>query len=174
MSLRIVQTFPKLSPTSSVSVATTGIALRSGYLRVSVAATAAYVDVGNNPSATSSSFHIPAQNAQVFKERVARQVVAGIITGATTVIGFGENNGNPFTTNDYVAIENAYPAGINTVHSQVIATTDSSITINFNSSAITGVAFTTATVARTVRVSALGQNGSADVSVTEVQIAGTI
>ena len=174
MSLRIVQTFPKLSPTSSVSVATTGIALRSGYIRVSVAATAAYVDIGNSPVATSSSFHVPAQTSQVFKERVARQVIAGIVTGTTTFISFGENNGNPFTTNDYVAIENAYPVGINSVHSQVIATTDSSITINFNSTAFTGIALTTATVARTVRVSALGQNGSADVSVCEVQIAGTI
>ncbi len=174
MSLRVIQTFPKISPTSSVSVATTGIALRSGYIRVSVAATAAYVDIGNNPNATSGSFHVPAQTAQVFKERVARQVITGIITGTTTVLNFGENNGNPFTTNDFVTIENAYPVGINTLHNQVIATTDSSITINFNSSAITGIALTTASVARSIKVSALGQNGSADVSICEVQIAGTI
>lgn len=174
MSLRVVQTLSKLSPTSSVAVASTALALKSGYIRVSTASTAAYVDIGVTPVATQNSFHIPAQSAQVFKERVARQVISGITTGATTVITFKENAENPFATNDYVTIENAYPAGINTAHNLITNWTSSSITINFDSSSIIGVALTNSTLARSVKVSALGQNGSADVSIAEVQIAGTI
>jgi hypothetical protein len=175
MSVKIVQTINKLSPTSSVSVATTGIALRSGQIRVSTAATAAYIDIGVNPVATSSSFQIPASSWQVFKERVARIGIVGVTTGATTILSFNEGIGvNPFTTDDYVTIENAFPVGLNTSHNQVLAVSQTSITINYNSSSITGIALTIATAARSVKIAALGQNGGADVSITEVQIAGQV
>ena len=174
MSIKVIQTLPKLNPSSSVSVATTGIALKSGYLRVSTGATGAYVDIGVTPSATTSSFHIPAQSNQVFKERIARQTVIGITTGTSTIINFSENTGNPFNVNDYASIENAYPAGINTAHNIITATTPTSITINFDSSAITGVAYTIASVARSVKVAAIGAGNGTDVSICEVQITGTI
>lgn len=169
MSFRIVQTVNRLTPTASIASTTGGIPLKSGYIRVSTGSTGAYVDINNDPIATVNSFHIPPASTEVLKQRVARQVVSGITTGASTVITFGENYGNPFTTSDYVTIENAYPSGINTSHSQVTATTDSSITINFNSSSVTGVAVTNATVARSVKVSALGEGGQTDLSIVEVQ-----
>jgi len=169
MSLRIVQTVNRLTPTASVASTTGSIALKSGYIRISTGSTGAYVDINNDPIATVNSFHIPPVSSEVIKQRVARQVISGITTGTTTTITFGENYGNPFTTSDYVTIENAYPSGINTSHSQVTATTDSSITINFNSSTITGIAVTNATVARSVKLSALGEGGQAEVSIVEVQ-----
>jgi hypothetical protein len=169
MALKIVQTVNKLNPTASIASTSTGIALKSGYLRVSVGSTGAYVEIGNTPVVTVNSLHIPPANSEIIKERVARQVISGITTGTSTVITFGENAGNPFTTNDYVTIENAYPTGINTSHSQIISTTESSITISYNSSSIVGVAITGATVARSVKVAALGQGATSDVSITEVQ-----
>lgn len=174
MSIKVIQTLSKQTPSSSVSVASTGIALKSGYLRVSTGATGAYVDIGVTPNATTSSFHIPAQNFQVFKERVARQVVIGITTGSSTVISFSENTGNPFNVGDYATIENAYPVAINTTHNQITAATPTSITISFDSSQITGVAYTTASVARSVKISSLAQNNSTDVSICEVQVTGVI
>ncbi len=169
MSFRIVQTVNRLTPTASIASTTGAITLKSGYIRVSTGATGAYIDISNDPVATVNSFHISPASSEVVKQRVARQVISGITTGTTTTISFGENFGNPFTTSDYVSIENAYPSGINTSHSQVTATTDSSITINFNSTAVTGIAVTNATVARSVKLSALGEGGQADVSIAEVQ-----
>jgi hypothetical protein len=175
MTLKIVQTINKLSPTSSVSVASTGIAMKTGQIRISTGATGAYIDIGTNPVATSSSLHIPAASHEFLKERIARIGIVGVTTGTTTVLSFNEGIGvNPFTTDDYVTIENAYPVGLNTSHNQVTTVSQTSITINFNSSAITGTAVTFATAARSIKVAALGQNGSADVSITEVQIAGTL
>lgn len=174
MSIRVVQTINKLNPSASVASTTGGIALKSGYIRISTGSTGAYVDLGGDPIATVNSFHIPGLSCEVIKQSTARQAISGITTGTSTIITFGENFGNPFTTSDYVTIENAFPSGINTTHNKVLSITDSSITINFNSSSITGVAVTGATVARSVKVSALGQGSPSDVSIAEVQIASSI
>lgn len=170
MALKIVQTYNQLSAGAGTATTTGGIALRTGYIRVSTAATAVYLDIGGNPVATVNSFHIPTQGSEILKERVARQTISGITTGATTVITFPENAGNPFLVGDYVTIENASPSGINTSHNIITASTDSSITVSFNSTSISGIALTTATVARSVKVSALGLNSGTTVSIAEVQI----
>lgn len=170
MALKIVQTYNQLTAGSGAATTTGGIALKTGYLRVSTAATAVYLDIGGDPVATINSFHIPTQRSEIIKERVARQRISGITTGTTTVIAFAENAGNPFLVGDYVTIENAHPAGINTTHNLVTATTDSSITISHNSSAITGIALTSATVARSIKISALGTVSAAPLSIAEIQI----
>ena len=95
-----------------------------------------------------------------------------ITTNTTTVISFPENAGNPFLVGDYVTIENASPSGINTSHNVITAVTDSSITINFNISSLSGIAVTTATVARSVKVSAIGNGGTSGVNIVEVQTTG--
>ena len=171
MSYKIVQYVNKLSPTAGTAVTTIGITLKSGYLRISTGTTGAYVDIGASPLATSNTLQIPGTSSIVVKDRVARQRLSGITTGTTTTLSFGEGNGNTFVVGDYVSIENGYPAGINTIHNQITATTDSSIVIAFDSSSLTGVAVTFATAARSTKVSAIGQNGSADVSITEIQLA---
>lgn len=170
MSFKIVQTHPRHNVTGSAST-TLGIALKSGYVRVSTAATAICVDIGGNPSVTEDSFRIATQSDVVFKERVARQKIAGITTGATTVITFPQNNGNPFLIGDYVTIENA--SGISTSHNIITALTDSSITVSYNSSSISasGIGVTNATVARSVKIAALSPFSSTPISIAEVQIA---
>lgn len=178
MAIKIVQTTPRLTA-NSVSVASTGIALKSGYIRVGTAATAVYVDIGVNPTATTGSFLVPAQNSEVFKERVSKQVISGITTGTTTVIRFGENVDNPFATNDYITLENVYAvfagigsvsSGINTSHNPITNWTNSSVSINFNSSAYTGIGLTNSTVARSVKVAILAENSTASANISEVQI----
>jgi hypothetical protein len=172
MSYKIVQTIAPLTGVTTGSASTSdAISLKSGVLRISTSAANANVAIGTAPTATSSDFHIVTSQPEVLKERVARQQISGITTGATTTVLFGENYGNPFVVGDYVSVEGATTSGINTSHVAVTAKTDGSITINHDSSSIVGVITVTgAVVARSVKVSALGQGGTANVFISEVQI----
>lgn len=171
MALKVVQTVAPLSAAGTATTST-AIALKSGYLRIATTTVGANIAVGGAPVATSSDILVPVNTSEIIKERVARQSIAGITTGATTVVTFPENGGNPFLVGDYVTIENAYPVGINTAHNLITAVTDSSITIAFNSSTVTGVAVTNSSVARSVRVSAIGNGGTSGVNIVEVQTTG--
>ena len=168
MATKIVQNVNRISPTVSVAATSNPIALKSGYIRVSTGLTAVYVETGSNPVVTVNSFHLPPYSTEVLKERIARQQIAGITTGSSTLITFGNNAGNPFLVGDYVAIENASPAGINTNYALVSNTTDSTVTISYNSSSITGVGITNSTLSRAVKVAALADGVAANVSITEV------
>jgi hypothetical protein len=169
MAFKVVQTVGIITAGSGTVVNTAAIPLKSGYLRVSTQGNPATVTTSG--TATANDFYLAVGESEVLKERVARQQVAGITTGATTVVTFGENHGNPFVVGDYAAIENGYPAGINTTFAQVTAVTQSSLTLNFNSASVTGVALTGTTIARSVQLSAMGAGGSATIHATEVQTA---
>jgi hypothetical protein len=158
MATKIVQNVNRISPTVSTASTSNPIALKSGYVRVSTGVTGVYVEIGGNPIATVNSFYIPPYTAQVLKERIARQQISGITTGTSTIVTFGENCGNPFVIGDFVAIQNAFPAGINTNYSSVLDKTDSSITIDYASS----------TVARSVKVSGLADTSNTTLSISEV------
>ena len=169
MAIKIVQNVNRI--TANVSTATTSnpIALKSGYLRVSTGLTSVYVEIGSEPVATTNSFQISSYGNEVLKERLARQKIAGITTGTTTIVSFSENAGNPFLVGDYVTIQNAQPAGINTEHKLVTQVLNDSLTISHNSSSIVGVITTTnANIARSVKVSVLAADGSQNVSITEI------
>jgi hypothetical protein len=169
MAIKVVQNVNRI--TANVSTATTSnpIALKSGYLRVSTGLTSIYIDTGGDPVATINSFQISRFGNEVIKERLARQKIAGITTGATTIVSFGENVGNPFLVGDYVTIQNAEPAGINTEHKLITQIFNDSVIILHNSSSITGVITTTnANIARSVKVSALSESETQNVSITEI------
>jgi hypothetical protein len=168
MAIKIVQNVNRISATTS-AVSSDPISLKSGYLRISTGATSVYVETGGNPTATVNSFEISSFTSEVVKERIARQKISGITTGSTTLVSFGENAGNPFLLGDLVTIQGAEPAGINTVHSAITSISDNSLVLTFNSSSIVGVITTTnASLARSVKVSAITASGSQNVSVTEV------
>jgi hypothetical protein len=169
MAIKVVQKVNRI--TANVSTATTSnpIALKSGYLRVSTGLTSVYVEIDSEPVATTNSFQIGPYGNEVLKERIARQKIAGITTGTTTIVSFSENAGNPFLVGDYVTIQNAQPAGINTEHKLVTQVLNDSLTISHNSSSIVGVITTTnANIARSVKVSVLAASGTQDVSITEI------
>ena len=170
MALKIVQTINAVNATAGTAATSNAISLQTGYLRVSCGTTSAYVAISENPVSTANDFMIVPYSAEVIKQRVARQRITGITTGATTVIEFGENNGVPFIVGDYVTISGGSPAGINTTHSQVSATNSSSITLNWNSSSVTGIAVTNAIVSRSVKVSVFSPVATS-VSIAEVQTA---
>jgi hypothetical protein len=168
MATKIVQNVNRISPTVSVAATSNPIALKSGYIRVSTGLTAVYVETGSNPVVTVNSFYLPPYSTEILKERIAKQQIAGITTGSSTLITFGNNAGNPFLVGDYVAIENASPAGINTNYALVSNTTDSTVTISFNSSSITGVGVTNSTLSRAVKVASLADGTATNLSITEV------
>jgi hypothetical protein len=169
MAIKVVQKVNRI--TANVSTATTSnpIALKSGYLRVSTGLTSVYVEIDSEPVATTNSFQIGPYGNEVLKERLARQKIAGITTGTTTIVSFSENAGNPFLVGDYVTIQNAEPAGINTEHKLITQVFNDSVIILHNSSSIVGVITTTnANIARSVKVSVLASEGTQNVSITEI------
>ena len=169
MAIKVIQNVNRISPTVSVAATSNPIALKSGYLRVACASTAVYVETGGEPVATVNSFLISPFGNEVLKERIAKQQISGITTGTSTIVTFDSNAGNPFLVGDYVTIENAQPAGINTVHRLITAATDNSVTISANTSSIVGVITTTgSTLSRSVRVSALSLDNTTNVSITEI------
>ena len=169
MAIKIVQNVNRISPTVSAAATSNPIALKSGYIRVAAGLTAVYVETGGNPTVTNNSFYISPYGNEVLKERLAKQKVAGITTGASTVITLPDNGGNPFLVGDYVTIENAEPSGINTVHQLITSLTDSTITVSANTSSIVGViTVTNAIVSRSVKVAALADGAATNVSITEI------
>lgn len=169
MAIKLVQNVNRVSPTVSVAATSNPIALKSGYIRVSTGTTGVYVETGGNPIVSVNSFYVPPYSAEVLKERIAKQQIAGVTTGTSTVVTFAENAGNPFVVGDYVTIENAQPAGINTVHQLVSAITDSTVTISANTSSVVGViTYLGATLSRSVKVAALADNAATNLSITEI------
>lgn len=169
MAVKIVQNVNRISPTVSTAATSNPISLKSGYIRVAAGLTAAFVETGGEPVATTSSFYLSPYQNEVLKERLAKQQIAGITTGTSTIITFDNNAGNPFLIGDYVTIENAQPLGINTTHQLVTATSDTSVTISADTSSIVGVITAAgATLSRSVKVSALADGGSTNISITEI------
>jgi len=170
MAIKVVQNVNKITANPGVAGTSNPISLKSGYLRISIASSGVgcYVAIGTEPVATSNDFHIGTYTAEVLKERLARQKIVGVTTGATTTLIFDNNAGNPFLVTDYVSIEGAPTVGINTSHKSIVSMTDSSVTINFNSSSISNPNITGADLVRSVKVSAFTTDTNSGVSVTEV------
>jgi hypothetical protein len=161
MATKIIQDtqIPRLAPAIGVASTSVAIALKSGYLRVTIGSTTSssggYIAIGTNPVATQDNYHITSYSVDILKEMMKRQTILGITTGTTTKITFPNNSGNPFVSSDYVTIEGAPTVGLNTSHNAIVGLDDSSVTINFNSSSITSPNISGATVARSVKVSCL-------------------
>lgn len=172
MSYKIVQgVSPITGVTTGTPVIGNAISLKTGSLRISTSGANAFVAISTGIGATTTDFHLVTSQPEVLKERVARQQISGIATGTSTVVYFGENYGNPFVIGDYVSIEGATTTGINTSHVAVLSRTEGSLVINHNTSAVSGIiTVSNAVIARSVKVSALGEGGTASVFVSEVQI----
>jgi hypothetical protein len=176
MALKIVQYLEQVTPPNNGISTSSPISLQTGYLRFSSIGGSSYIrlDVNNSVGVTTSTgFAIPQNHVEILKERVARQKISGITTGASTVITFGENFGNPFIVGDYVTISGALPVGLNTVHQLITSRTDNSITISANTSSVSGIlTVTNATVSRSIKISATALSDNVSLNISEVQIAG--
>ena len=170
MAIKVVQKVKRITANSSTPTLSDPIALKSGYLRVSTGSTPVYVETGiGTPVATVDSFHLGPYGNEVLKERIARQRIVGITTGASTVVLFDNNAGNPFLVGDYASIEGVTTAGINTEHKEVTEVYNDSLVLDYDTSSVTGViTATNASIARSVKVSVLAATGEQPVSITEI------
>jgi hypothetical protein len=169
MAIKVVQKVKRITANASTPTLSDPIALKSGYLRVSTGLTSVYVETGGTPEATVDSFHLGTYGNEVLKERIARQSIVGITTGASTVVLFDNNAGNPFLVGDYASIEGVATAGINTEHKEVTEVYNDSLVLNYDTSSVTGVITVTgASIARSVKVSVLAATGEQPVSITEI------
>jgi len=170
MAIKVVQKVRRITANSSTPTLSDPIALKSGYLRVSTGSTPVYVETGiGTPVANVDSFHLGPYGNEVLKERIARQSIVGITTGASTVVLFDNNAGNPFLVGDYASIEGVTTAGINTEHKEVTEVYNDSLVLNYDTSSVTGVITATgASIARSVKVSVLAATGEQPVSITEI------
>lgn len=176
MSLKIVQIIPAVLPPNN-GIATSGVInLQTGYLRLSALGGGCHIAVKDENSnvavSSESSFVIPQNTSEIIKERVARQKISGITTGSTTTVSFGENFGNPFIVGDRVSIIGSQHAGINTSYVEILSKTDSSIILNFNSTAVGGaLTVTNAIVSRSVKIEVYPESNNSHLHIAEVQIA---
>jgi len=161
MATKIIQdrNIPRISPSVGIASTSIPIALSTGYLRITIGSTTGssggYIAIGTDPVATQDNYHITSYSIDVIKETLRKQKIAGITTGTTTILHFGENNGNTFQPTDYITITGSATAGINTVHIPIISMNDSSVTLDFNSSSITNPNIIGAVASRSVKVSCL-------------------
>lgn len=174
MAIKIIQdtVIPRIQPSVGVASTSAPIALKSGYLRVTIGSTVGssggYIAIGTDPIVTKNNFHVVSYNTDIIKETMKRQVVTGIVTGTTTKLIFDNNSGNPFSPTDYVTIEGAVTAGINTTHKSIVSMNDSSITINFDSSSVTSPNVQGAAVYRSVKVACLTEDAGTFFNISEV------
>lgn len=176
MALKIVQLIGSVTPPNS-GIATSGVInLKSGYLRLTSRNGGCHINIldGINTAGTASSstsFLIPTNTSEVLKERISRQTISGITTGSSTVVSFSENSGNPFVVGDKVSIIGSQNSGINTSFATITSLTDSSITLNFNSTSVGGaLTVTSAIVSRCVKVEVFPENNGSQLHIAEVQI----
>jgi len=170
MAIKVVQKVNRIPANASTHTLSDPIALKSGYLRVSAGEViSVFVETGGTPEATVDSFHLGPYGNEVLKERIARQRIVGITTGASTVVLFDNNAGNPFLVGDYASIEGVTTAGINTEHKEVTDVYNDSLVLDYDTSSVTGViTATNASIARSVKVSVLAASGTPNVSITEI------
>lgn len=173
MATKIIQdtNIPRVAPAVGVASTSVPIALKTGYLRITIGSTGncnGFIAIGTNPVATRDNYHIQSFGNDIIKETLRRQVITGITTGTTTTLLFSNNTGNPFSNTDYITIEGAPTVGLNTAHNSIISSTDSSVTINFNSSSITSPNITGAVAARSVKVSCLSFESNTFFNISEV------
>lgn len=173
MAVKIIQdrNIPRITPQVGIASTSVPIALKTGYLRVTIGSTVncnGYIAIGTDPVANINNYHIQSFGNDIIKETLRRQVITGITTGTTTTLLFGNNTGNPFPDTDYITIEGAPTVGINTQHNSILSSTDSSLTINFNSSSITSPNITGAIAARSVKVSCLSYEQNTFFNISEV------
>lgn len=174
MAIKVIQdnVIPRIVPTVGIASTSVPISLRTGYLRITIGSTAGsaggYVSIGTDPVATQNNYHITSYSVDILKETLRNQKIIGIVTGTTTKLLFGVNNGTSFAPEDYVTISGASSAGINTTHVPIVSVGTDSIIIAHNSSSIVSPNITGAIVSRSVKVSCLSYEPNTFFNIAEV------
>ena len=164
MSHKPVGVGASLNFTAGTATTSTAFSVQSGVLRVVAVGGAAHISVGSTPSATSFDYYVPSGGTATLALTKASNSVAGITTGATTIIDVPEGTQVPFGIGDYVTLSGSLHH--NFVHAEVLSVDTSSgvngffqtrMVINHNSSGIvTAFSSPDASVTASNKVSAFG------------------
>lgn len=142
----------------------------------------AFVTVDSEPSATSGSYYVVANNQYTLALSPVSARVAGITTGATTIINFLEGTFSPFGIGDYVSLTAPNQSYYNFTHKRVTNVQTAArgvdgfysrrIIVDNNSSGIV-TAYTAgdADLRASAKISAFGVNAGA-IYYQQVQISG--
>lgn len=176
--LKVVQNIAAVSCTGGNAAQSAASIVNTGVYRFTAdASDAIHVAWGGNPTAVAGNdFHIPKEASELIKcASPKRAQVIGITQGASnTILNVQQDGRTPshnFVVGDYVTLTGssvaAYNSGI--AHLAVTAITDTTITVELNSSAY--AAFTgTATLNNSIKFSVKPDgNGAATGHITEVQ-----
>jgi hypothetical protein len=176
--LKVVQNIAAVSCTGGNAAQSAASIVNTGVYRFTAdASDAIHVAWGGNPTAVAGNdFHIPKEASELIKcASPKRAQVIGITRGASnTILNVQQDGRTPshnFVVGDYVTLTGssvaAYNSGI--AHLAVTAITDTTITVELNSSAY--AAFTgTATLNNSIKFSVKPDgNGAATGHITEVQ-----
>ena len=119
----------------TTSVQSDAIAMQSDSIRVVAVTEGVHVAIGTNPVATSQSYFVSSTDPEVISLGAVRSNgVAGITTGASTIIDFHEGTGSPFNVGDAVSLTVAGQSNFDFTHK---------IVTNINNTAATGGYYST-------------------------------
>ena len=173
-----------LTITTSATSARAQFTVQSDTLRVVPMSQNVHVAIGTTATATTSDYFVPAGTAATLNiGRVSSIGVAGVTTGASTIIDLPEGTGCPFEVDDVITTSGITGVtGFNTT-AKVVSVDSSANTYGYHSERITtdhnslalyaGDAVVTAGEARrTLTVAARTDSGSGKLYAQQVQVSG--
>lgn len=169
--------------TSTTSAQSEQFTVQSDTLRVVALTANAHVAIGTTAVATTSDYLVPAGTSATLALTPASSPVAGITTGAATVISLPEGTGCPFKVDDVITISGVSGvAGFNTTGK--VVSVDSSansygyfserMTIDHDSRALTAAdaTFSGSVARKTLVVAARTDAGTGKLYAQQVQLSG--
>jgi hypothetical protein len=171
---------------SSVAIASGAASTSSPFsvysdtLRVVAVSAGVFVKIDSEPLSTSSDYYVPANSSATLALSPASQRVAGITTGATTIIDFPSGTGSPFDQGDYVSLNCPNQSFYNFTHKQVLSVNNTAdvsgyfstrITVNNNSSGIVTAFSDYGDMRKSLKVGTFG-TGAGTLYYQQVQISG--
>tara|TARA_B100001113_G_scaffold89009_1_gene71142 strand:- start:277 stop:831 length:555 start_codon:yes stop_codon:yes gene_type:complete len=174
-----------------VSITTSGSSAKSGaqsqltkYIRLVAKSNDAYIAIGGEPTATTASFYLVANEPEILSlGSVRSQPVQNLTKGTTTIIDFQEGTGSQFVVGDYVTLTAPGQTGFNFAHKEVTAVNQTAghdgfhgtrITVNYNSSGVSGTwnqSLLGSDLRESFKVAALQAGGAGSVKIQQVQTA---
>lgn len=182
MAIKVVQNLDPITSVGTSSVQSDPLSITTGKIRVSSNTDSIFVEVGQNPTATTSSLYVPLGKSEVIKvAKVPNCKITDVTfqnsthtTVSVSTFGVSEVEHN-FTSGDLVNITGSTDTEFNTSNATItdISSTENTITVEYDSSGNTTDYDSTGTIYYSYRVAARTENETgAGVFISEVQEEG--
>ena len=179
MAHRPVGAASSFSFSAGTATTSSSFSVQSSVLRLVAVNAPVHVVIDGNPSATVTDYYVPADTSATLALTKATNRVAGITTGATTIVSVPEGTQVPFGVGDFVTLSGSTYHDFE--HKEVLSVDTTSnyegyfqtrMTVNHDSSGIvTSFSGEDASVFNSVKVSAFGK-GTGYLHYQQVQTSG--